>query len=676
MSIPHLLHRLTWGCLPVLSLIMGSPAWAQDPGPNPQDLLSEPASSSLDRLLDPLFDLPSGPDPSSPSVQLGGTNSLMDGLESQQQIPLGSPADRIDRVPAPDQQLIVVGLLEDQSVQLVDLETGDPYWRTEVGFAPSVVRVDPVRLRVYASGPNAPGVVALDLETGELLQAYGLPAGALDLALDLESGRVFATLPRANSVAVLSPLEDEARELPMPSAPLSVVYDPQRQHLVVGLNTDDSLSLLVVNPENGESLARWRAGRQPEMMALDLEQQRLVVLNSGSQDLSVVDLESNGQRVESIGLDWRPTRLLVLGSEAYITSRDSDRLQIVDLNSQRLRVTYPLGSKPTGILSLPTPTGVGLLVVEAGIPQLHWIRVDPESRGGSEEVAGTGALTGRVLDVAGQAVSGGSVTLAARGPFAGTQTQIQPDGSFLISDLPPGIHLADVVVPEFAPTTVQMQVRAGFVSTQDVRLPPVGVSELAEGIGVLPDAPMYSDELARHLAAGLQELEPERRVLLLDGPLGPAAEFESLLPLTQNLILLDRDERYTNDLQRLQIIGGALGLRYVILTQLQITQGYDTRGSALLNTAVRFLAPVVPVQIPNFTPNQLRSRGLVVIVDLQKDRPGDQARYYEAYGRDDTGGQPMFEDAAAGLFRLQVRNMIPVFMDQLRNANPFRDPPA
>jgi hypothetical protein len=684
--------------LPLLMGVLagGSPVQAQSSTPmpmlDPRELLPPPGSSGP-MLTDPPDLTPVEPAGSRDPVIGAEPISLEDGILSLRRIPLKSSADRIDQVAG--YPLVVVGLLEEQAVELLDLETGDPFWRTAVGFAPSVVRVDPVRLMAYVSGPNAPGIVALDLETGEINQAYGLPGGALELVLDPESGRIFAPLPRAGSVAVITPGQSEARELPMPSSPLSLAFDAQRQQLIVGLNTEDPLSLLVVNPDNGELLARWRGGQIPEMLALDPDAQRLVALNSGSQDLTVVDLTRNGQGVASIGLDWRPTRLVLLGSRAYVTARDSNRLQVVDLDALSLEATFQLGSQPTGILTLSpsddlfqddlfqdtlpesSSQGTGLLVVEAGIPQLHWI-VLPEQ--GPFEIAGQeaalGALSGRVKDIAGRAVNGGTLTIAPTGSFAGRQEVIEPDGSFLITDLPAGVHLLDVSVPGFAPTTAQIQIRTGFVSSQEIRLPPVGVSQSADGIGVLPDLPTYSDELARHISSALQELEPEREVILLSGPLGPADSFRELAPLAQNLVLLDRDERYTDDLQRLQVIGGALGLRYVILTQLQITQGYNTRGSGLLNTAVRFLAPVVPVEIPNFTPNQLRSRGLVVVVDLHQDRPGDQARYYEAYGRDDVGGQPMFDDAAAGLFRLQVRNMIPVFMDQWRRANPFQDPPA
>ena len=74
---------------------------------------------------------------------------------------------------------------------------------------------------------------------------------------------------------------------------------------------------------------------------------------------------------------------------------------------------------------------------------------------------------------------------------------------------------------------------------------------------------------------------------------------------------------------------------------------------------------------PNFTPNQLRSRGIITLVDLQDDSPGDRANYYEAFGRDDVGGSPMFDEAAAGLYRQQVRNMVPEFLRQWQEQSPF-----
>ncbi|PIK92777.1 hypothetical protein SYN65AY6LI_11460 [Synechococcus sp. 65AY6Li] len=625
------------------------------------------------------------PSPETGSPASGG-NLSADGNELRTEgdwlLPLPSSADCLDAVP--ERGWLAVGLLEAQAVALLDGASGDPLWQVAVGFAPGVVRVDAARQVVYAAGPHAPGVVGLDLLTGELLQAYGLPAGVLDMAVDAARGRVFASLPAAQSLAVIpAPNRQrhgseppQARNLPLPGPPLALAYAPERGSLFVGLAGEDPLSLLVVNPDNGELLARWRGGNTPEAMVLDAQQQRLVVLNSGSQDLTVLDLDRSGEALQRIGLDWRPTRLALSpdGRWAYVTSRNSDRLQIVDLEAGRLAASLRLEGQPTGLVRLGDRD---LWVVAAGIPALRRL-VDIEAQVGERETeaqipssGNRGVVTGRVLDIAGQPVQTGVLRLAATSTQPQQTVRIAADGTYVLPELPAGLYLVDVEVPGFPPTSTQVEVRAGFVSSQDIRLPPGQPARQPEGIGLLPDEPVYSDELARHLSLALKELQPQRPVILLKGPLGPDPRFEPLLPLVQDLTLLDRDERYTADLAKLKAVGDALGLRYILLTHLQISRDYNRQGSPLLNTALRFLAPTVPVEIPNFTPNQLRSRGVVVVVDLQRDRPGDRARYYEAYGRDDVGGDPLFEDAAAGLFRLQVRNMVPVFIQQWQANNPF-----
>ncbi len=613
----------------------------------------------------------SSPETSSPpSIGPSTGDSSADGnkwtAEGDLLLPLSSSADRIDGVP--DQGWVALGLLEEQAVTLLDLASGDPLWQVAVGFAPSIVRVDGARQVLYASGPNAPGVVVIDLLTGELIQAYGLPAGVLDIVVDPATGRVFASMPSAQSLAVVHLEQAQARNLPMPGPPLGLAYDAERGSLFVGLAGEDPLSLVVVNPDNGELLARWRGGNTPEVMVLDGERQRLVVLNSGSQDLTVLDLSRGGEALQRIGLDWRPTRLALSpdGRWAYVTSRDSDRLQVVNLETGRLEASLRLEGQPTGLVMLGNRD---LWVVAAGIPALHRLEDIPAQAQAAPD--NRGVVTGRVLDIAGKPIQTGVLNLVATATQPKQQIRIAADGSYVLPELPAGLYLVDVEVPGFPLTSTQVEVRAGFVSTQDIRLPPGDPTRKPEGIGLLPDEPVYSDELARHLSTALTELQPHRQVVLLNGPLGPDPQFEPLLPLTRDLTLLDRDERYTPDLAKLKVIGDALGLRYILLTQMQISRDYSRQGSSLLNTALRFVAPMVPVEIPNFTPNQLRSRGLVVVVDLQQDRPGDQARYYEAYGRDDVGGDPMFEDAAAGLFRLQVRNMVPVFVDQWQSNNPF-----
>ncbi|MEN9266603.1 MAG: hypothetical protein Q6K99_10245, partial [Thermostichales cyanobacterium BF4_bins_65] len=141
--------------------------------------------------------------------------------------------------------------------------------------------------------------------------------------------------------------------------------------------------------------------------------------------------------------------------------------------------------------------------------------------------------------------------------------------------------------------------------------------------------------------------------------------------LLSQLTVVDRNQRYTEDLEKLRLLGSALGLRHILLTQVQIAQDYSRQGNPLVNLAFQFLAPGIPIQIPNFTPNMLRSRGVVVVVDLLRHRPGDKVLVYELSGQDDVGGDPLYEEAAAGLFRLQVRNMIPQLEAQWHDRDPL-----
>ncbi|MEL7475378.1 MAG: hypothetical protein AAGJ55_04000, partial [Cyanobacteria bacterium J06555_12] len=113
-------------------------------------------------------------------------------------------------------------------------------------------------------------------------------------------------------------------------------------------------------------------------------------------------------------------------------------------------------------------------------------------------------------------------------------------------------------------------------------------------------------------------------------------------------------------------------LRYIVLTHMDISREFDRRGNPFLNLAIRYFVPQVPVNIPDFTPNELRSRGVMIVVDLQEDEPGDLAGYYEAFDKDEVGGNRMFEDAAAGLFRRQAESMVPDLLEQWQEAGaPF-----
>ena len=592
------------------------------------------------------------------------------GLETIISIPLQSGADRFDIIDRQGQKLAVLGLLQEQSVAIVDLQTGETLAQTAVGFQPNTVRYDEANNVVYAAGINSEGLVVLEADTLEIRKGYGLGAGVLDVDFDGETGRIFATHPSISSISVMSLSEDQARTLPMPQPPLAIVFNPVSKNLLITTRNDDPLGVLVLNSENGELLALLRSGIQPEDIALESASQRVVVLNSDTSDLTSFSRKASVDVIETIGLNWRPTRIALSpdGSKAYVTSRDSNHLQVANLETGELEAVYDLEDSPIGIHYLPTDSGPALLIAEAGEPQLRWLKLPEVAPSGGISIStrpNKGSAAGRIVDLAGNAISGGLIRLQSIGGFTpDVEFNLFPDGSFLIPDLSPGIYLADIAVPGYPTVSSQIQVRSGFVSSTLIQLPPGRPPEDSVGIGVIPDQESFSDDLAAHVHAALRDKAGDRPVELLIGPIGVWEEFRQLAPLAEGLDIIDRDNRFTPDLERLKTIGNSLGLRYIVLTHMDISREFDRRGNPFLNLAIRYFVPQLPVNIPDFTPNELGSRGVMIVVDLQEDEPGDQAGYYEAFRKDQVGGNRMFEDAAAGLFRRQAEKMVPDLLEQ------------
>ncbi len=603
-------------------------------------------------------------------------------------IPIDTGADRLEVLFMQGKPMAVVGLMEAQALAVVDLTSQQVKAKIPLGFEPIVTRVDPAQNRAYVGGINSNVIAVVDLDKNEVIETIDLKAGVFDLDIDPARKLLVATHPKVSQISIVrldatKKDKEQIHTLPLPNGPLACAIDQGTGNIWVSLASNDGLGLVLVNPNNGELLARLRSGSNPEDLALDAKNNRAVLLNSGSQDLSIVPLSLGGE-FRSVGLDWKPTRLVLSedGKYAYVTSRDSDRIQIVDLEAGRTIGSQKVGSAPTGIARL----GGGLVLVEAGAKSLHWITSplpsNPSIASSSNPTNTTklapsrkdiGAVAGQVTDLAGNTVAKGALTVEGR------KVPILPDGSFLLSQLPPGKYLVDVEVPGFPKFTARVQSRGGYVATTDIQLPPrsdwttkkftVNPSVEGENIGILADAPQYSELFARSLMPLMDEnLTKKRKVLVLNGPLGPAPEFARFASAVEGLSVIDRNNRYTAEVEKLKALGRTLGLRYIVFTQVVHSRGYDQKGNPIINSLLKMF---VPVELPNFTPNQLRAQGAVLVLDLQKTKVGEKANFLKVQGQDDVGGDPLYEESADGLFRLEVRNMAREVVKQWQQTNPF-----
>ncbi|WP_287129758.1 hypothetical protein [Candidatus Cyanaurora vandensis] len=573
------------------------------------------------------------------------------------QIPLGGQADRI----AVAGNTVLVGVVDDQSLVVVDLLLNQVKQRIPLGFEPLVVVYNPKTQFAYVGGAAQSSLAVIDLQKNAIVADIDLGAGVYDLALDVARQRLIATHPVQQRVSLVNLKTQQVRRVELPQPALACGVITKTGTVVVSLSRGP-LGLVLIDPDTGEALAQLPSGNGTEDIVIDDPRNRAILLNAGSEDLSVVPL-TLGAKARTIGLDWKPTRLALSadGNLAYVTSRDHDRLQIVDLTQGRVIETHSLDRQPTGIALLENGS---YIVVEAGAQTLHWNQTPLTL---SPPVLARGsAIAGVVKDLAGKPVTAGDLQVQGR------TVKILPDGSFVVPRLPAGKYELIFKVPGFPDLKVPVQTREGYVRTQEIQLPPRLELTNALGIGFLPAPPLYSDLLARRIIEQAAPQMPERPLKLLKGPLGPAPEFKQFAALLKDLTFLDRDGRFTADLEQLKAMGRTLNLRHLVITEVQSSRGYDTRGNPLLNSLLKFFVPFVPFDIPNPSPNQLRTQGLAVIVDLLKARVGDKAVFWQSNTGDDTGGEPLFEEAADGLFRQEILRLGDDILRQWQQKEPFK----
>lgn len=116
-------------------------------------------------------------------------------------------------------------------------------------------------------------------------------------------------------------------------------------------------------------------GTAPRAVAIDAQRNLAVVANSGSNNVSVVDL-SAGTVTQTITVGTNPQGVAVLprAGRAVVTNRGSSTASLVDLVAGSVTASVNVGTEPLGVAVNPD-TGVAV-VVNAGSNNLHFFPAD------------------------------------------------------------------------------------------------------------------------------------------------------------------------------------------------------------------------------------------------------------------------------------------------------------
>lgn len=159
--------------------------------------------------------------------------------------------------------------------------------------------VDEARNRVYVSASTTPYVSVLDGNTLEFIKSIHVPTQVrargsnfttMGLALDATNNRLYTASMGTPELAVINTRTDRVeRILTLPNATRAtgVAWNPVSRHVgVVSQGTDN---LLIVNPENGDVIADVAVGAGSLNVTADPVSGNYFVSNRGSDTLTVVD---------------------------------------------------------------------------------------------------------------------------------------------------------------------------------------------------------------------------------------------------------------------------------------------------------------------------------------------------------------------------------------------------
>jgi YVTN family beta-propeller protein len=205
-----------------------------------------------------------------------------------------------------------------QNLSILDGTTNTVAATLPLGFAPRAVTVDSVKNRVYAAGVN---------------QTSGMVAVT---KIDGQSNNVIV-----GPVPVFGPITSEV--------PVPIADDPADDRLYVADATRDLVQVVSLS-----AVPPIAVGAYPDAMVFDAATNRVYVANGHSNNVSVIDTQSNkvvatilvGGNPQGIALNTRTDRI-------FVTNTGDNTVSVISTASNSVVATLPAGPEPIGVAADP-----------------------------------------------------------------------------------------------------------------------------------------------------------------------------------------------------------------------------------------------------------------------------------------------------------------------------------
>ncbi|MGW7450391.1 YncE family protein [Streptomyces sp. NPDC054787] len=243
------------------------------------------------------------------------------------------------------------------TVSVIDAATNTVSATLGVGSRPEGVATDPqFGTCVSNGGDNTVSMLDKSHHLVATVSVEGLFAGpsppVMQVAVDHQLARTYVThrgSSRVSAIGIGGQLPTFAPPFSDVFGALGVAVDPVSHRVFVTQPEFNSVS--VIDPATGGVLAAIPVGQRPTGIAIDGPRHRVYVADSGVHTVSVIDTATGG--VTEVDVAARPVGIAVDSrGDAYVTHVDGT-VRVIDAASGSVGATLPVGAQPAGLAFEP-----------------------------------------------------------------------------------------------------------------------------------------------------------------------------------------------------------------------------------------------------------------------------------------------------------------------------------
>lgn len=305
----------------------------------------------------------------------------------------GQVAILINPNPPPGQGMVYVTNREDDTVSVIDPLINQVIDTVAVGHKPHGITLTPDGKEAYVANRNDDNVSVIKTGTtaGSNMEILTIPVGNKPEGVGAANvpdrgAKVFVANRNDDTISVIDAVPSSSTfhdvistvHLPMPKnqKPVAVAFSPDGACAYVAAEESNRLFVIdakkaIDDPANA-IVGFVAVGRHPK--AVDVSNDgKIYVANRGNSTVSKLTpgtpcAQSLPQVTATIQVARHPEGVSLLpdGSKAYVTNRETNKVMVIDTNTDTVTTTIAVGKHPLGIDTITLPTGVFAYAAEEG----------------------------------------------------------------------------------------------------------------------------------------------------------------------------------------------------------------------------------------------------------------------------------------------------------------------